>query len=180
MTTDHPAIDATIAAAGLTVSTVFVPFSQSRNKAEKNPSLNYQITIQRNGRDVLTTDYMMGQAHCPAYRLSMKEAGHANSIMRAKMIRAECETGRAAIAGRIARQGPAILPNPRDVIYSIIRDADAIDFRDFAEWANEYAYCEDSRKAEAIYRACLSHALALRSALGDDHMRALREAFTEY
>ena len=177
MTTDYAAIDAAIAAAGLTVSAVFVPFSQSRNKAEKNPSLNYQITIQRNGRDVLTTDYMMGHAHCPAHRLSMKDAGHANNIMRKKMIREECETGHAY---RSFGKGPAILPDTRDVLDCIILDADAINYRDFAEWASEYGYGEDSRKAEAAYRECLAHGLALRAALGDDHMRALREAFAEY
>lgn len=178
MTTDYSAIDATIATAGLTVSAVFVPFSQSRNKAEKNPSLNYRVTIQRNGRDVMTTDYMMGSGHCPAYKLSMKDAGHANDIVRKKMIREECETGRAY---RYFGKGPAILPDTRDVLHCcIILDADTINYRDFAEWASEYGYSEDSRKAEAIYRACLAHGLALRSALGDDHMRALREAFAEY
>ena len=177
MTTDYAAIDAAIAAAGLTVSAVFVPFSQSRNKAEENPSLNYRVTIQRNGRDVLTTDYMMGRGNCPAYKMSMKDAGHANSIMRDKLIREECETGHAY---RSFGKGPAILPDTRDVLHCIILDADAINYRDFAAWASEYGYSEDSREAEATYRECLAHALALRSALGDDHMRALREAFAEY
>lgn len=52
---------------GLTVESVFVPFSQSRNKDEKNPSLNWKVTIKRNGRDVLVTDYMAGMGHCPNY-----------------------------------------------------------------------------------------------------------------
>lgn len=63
---------------GLTVKSEFMPFSQSRNKAEKNPSLNWKVTLQRNGRDVLTTDYMAGCGHCPA------KASKAPSTYRAK------------------------------------------------------------------------------------------------
>ena len=61
------AISATLDSLKLTVAAVFVPFSQSRNKAEKSPSLNWRVTVKRDGRDVLTTDYMAGIAHCPGY-----------------------------------------------------------------------------------------------------------------
>lgn len=75
--TDHktkPA--AALAALGLTVESVFVPFSQSRNKAEKSPSLNWRVTVKRNGRDVLTTDYSAGMGHCPGYKVSAPPAGY--------------------------------------------------------------------------------------------------------
>ena len=55
-----------IAELGLTVESVFVPFSQSRNKDETRKSLNWRVTVKRNGRDVLTTDYSAGVAHCHA------------------------------------------------------------------------------------------------------------------
>lgn len=57
---------AAIAELGLTVESVFVPFSQSRNKNEKHKSMNWKVTVKRNGREVLTTDYSAGIAHCPA------------------------------------------------------------------------------------------------------------------
>ena len=56
-----------IEALGLTVESVFIPFSQSRNKNEKHKSLNWRVTVKRNGRDVLTTDYSAGIIHCPSY-----------------------------------------------------------------------------------------------------------------
>ena len=59
-------IAATLENLGLTVESEFVPFSQSRNKGEKIPSLNWKVTVKRNGRDVLTVDYTAGCAHCPA------------------------------------------------------------------------------------------------------------------
>lgn len=59
-----------IAALGLTVESVFVPFSQSRNKAEGSKTLNWVVTVKRNGRDVIKTDYSAGIAHCPGYKAS--------------------------------------------------------------------------------------------------------------
>ena len=61
------AIAATLESLKLTVESVFVPFSQSRNKGEKSPSLNWRVTLKRDRRDVLTTNYMAGIAYCPGY-----------------------------------------------------------------------------------------------------------------
>lgn len=71
--TDHSHIVAALADLKLTVKSVFVPFSQSRNRDEKDEkgrtrySLNWKVTLVRDGRDVLTTDYGAGIAHCPGY-----------------------------------------------------------------------------------------------------------------
>jgi hypothetical protein len=61
---------AEIAALGLTVESRFVPFSQSRSKDESRATLNWRVTVKRHGRDVLTTDYSAGIAHCPGYKAS--------------------------------------------------------------------------------------------------------------
>lgn len=58
-------IAATLESLKLTVDAAFMPFSQSRNKATFPPCLNWRVTVKRDGRDVLTTDYMAGTAHCP-------------------------------------------------------------------------------------------------------------------
>lgn len=55
-----------------------------------------------------------------------------------------------------------------------------LDSSTFEEWANEFGYDPDSRKAEVIYRACLEIALKLRNGLGEDRLRDLRELFTDY
>ena len=60
-------IAATLESLKLSVDARFVPFSQSRNKAEKHKTLNWVMTVKRDGRDVLTTDYMAGMAHCPGH-----------------------------------------------------------------------------------------------------------------
>jgi len=49
---------------GIKVESVFVPFSQSRNKGDKNMSLNWVVTIKKNDRVILSTDYLTVLAYC--------------------------------------------------------------------------------------------------------------------
>ncbi len=59
---------------GLTVTSVFVPFSQSRHKNETTEGgrprfdLNWRVTVACRGRVVLETDYSAGCGHCPGYK----------------------------------------------------------------------------------------------------------------
>ena len=165
-TTSKELIEAWAAEHGVTMQAVFVPFSQSRNKGEKSPSLNWMVTIQKSGLDILTTDYGMGCGHCPSYKQ------RPNTFEHAAMMR-ECEGGK-------IRNGTPILPSIPDVLHSLSMDADVIDAGDFEGWAIEFGYDTDSRKAEALYRTCLGIALKLRAALGDAALTELREACQDY
>lgn len=66
MTPAKQAAMTAIESLGLSIRSVFIPFSQSRNKDSGWQSLNWRVTLVRNGRDVITTDYSAGAAHCPA------------------------------------------------------------------------------------------------------------------
>lgn len=183
-------IEAAATQLGLTVDAAFVPWSQSRNKDEKaispntgkpNPkfpqrSLNWRVTLKRNGREVLTTDYSAGIAHCPAYKSNAygNRPGFMN-LDRDKAVTWECEHGKSA-------QGDAkpILPDSVDVLASLARDSDVLDAGGFENWASDLGYDTDSRQAEVIYRACLDIALKLRSALGEVGLAQLREAAAEW
>lgn len=169
---------------GVTMSAQFVPFSQSRNKGEKSPSLNWRVTLSRNGRDILATDYSAGCGHCPAYKASIKEMGGKDCVMRAEAIRMECETGKKALvmpSGQVfVSNKVAILPELDSVLWSLSMDSSVIDAGGFEQWAADLGYDTDSRKAEAIYRECLDIALKLRAALGDEAMRELAEAGQDY
>lgn len=169
---------------GLNVVAEFVPFSKSRN-AKPNPKascdiqLNWRVTLRCRERDVLTTDYQAGIAHCPSYKQSMG-GGFTQDEWDAILF--ECECGKAARPFRnigYISGGAPILPDPLDVLYSIAMDSDAIDFT-FEDWAGNYGFDPDSRRAEAIYKVCLDHAIRLRQAVGDDGLRQLREAFQDY
>lgn len=169
-----------IADLGLTIESEFVPFSQSRNKTEKNPSLNWLVTLKRNEREILTTEYMAGMGHCTAYKASKAQLGHQYSVPRDTALREECETGRPWVPFGRASKTHEHKPKITDFLYSLVRDADALDYSTFENWASNYGYDADSRKAESIYRACLEIALKLRNGIGEEGLAKLRDTFQDY
>lgn len=176
--TPRQLLEAVIAELGLSIRAEFVPFSRSRNKAEKRPSLNWRVTLVRNGRDILTTDYSAGCAHCPAYKLQ----GLTPSQKREAIAR-ECETGREIRYSPdlgVMSTGKPILPDTVAVIWSLTRDADVLSYPGFEGWATDLGFDSDSRKAERIYHECLKHALALRNAIGQAGLDRLIEAGRDY
>lgn len=166
-------------AMGVGLVAAFVPFSQSRSKGEKSPSLNWRVTLRYRGRSVIETDYRQGCAHAPAYNnpavfpgKDRKRDQHAT----AQNIRRECETGLHCGPGmnpRATLDAPALV----DVMHSLLLDGSAIDARDFAYWASDYGMDEDSIKARAMYDACVATGLALRAAFGGQRFEELRELF---
>lgn len=183
--TNETAIEA-VKELGLSVRSEFVPFSKSRNRDNKRDfSLNWRVTLAKDGRDILTTDYSVGEGHCPAYKAPTRRLGERNSIMRRQAIQWECEHGSACsfIDGASPMHSPgakAIEPDPLDVIYSLVTESAVIDYPTYEEWAHDFSYDPDSRKGEAIYRACLEIALRLRSGIGEPALAKLREAFQDY
>lgn len=162
---------------GLTMKFEFVPWSQSRNKKDKpkvdDYSMNWKVYLYHKDRLVLTTDYMAGIGHC---KRELVNKSMRYCIADADAIIKECETGK-YYAGSKWRDS---VPDEDDVMYCLAMNADALEYRNFEDWASEFGYDEDSRKAETIYRACLEIALALRSALGDTKSAQLREDFQDY
>lgn len=172
-------IDETIKRFGLTIESVFVPWSRSRSAREAHVSLNWVVTLRREGRAVLATDYTASYGTCPAYSAPVKDMGGRESITRNRAIREECEVGR-TYRDAIPHFGAPILPEERDVIYSLVADASVLDSGSFEEWCNEFGYEPDSRSAERLYRECLAIALKLRAALSEDELRTLREAYWDF
>lgn len=168
-----------VAALDLAIKAEFVPWSKSRN-ARPNPklsdrSLNWKITVQHKGHDVLTTDYQAGIGHCPSHN---QRDSHRPTVDFVAEIEFETENGK-PYRKRLVKDA-AILPDTADVFYSLAMDADAIDHPNFESWASDFGYDTDSRKAEAIYRACLGIALKLRVALGENGLKRLRDACEDY
>lgn len=57
-------------------------------------------------------------------------------------------------------------PKPGDVLNCLILDASGVD-QPFEDWASDLGYDPDSRKAEAVYRACQDTRYKLRDLLGE-------------
>lgn len=182
----------TMARHKLTLESVFVPWSQSRDKDSKdergNPvrTFQYVCTLKRDGRPILMTGYGMGIAHSPTY----KATGHGkrDRYIFNKALAWETEHG-IRVNHMCLTQGyenfhgshkNKILPEPESVMHCLIMDSDVLDAGGFESWASDFGYDTDSRKAESIYKACLEIALKLRAGLGESIMAELREAGQDY
>jgi hypothetical protein len=161
----------------------FVPFSKSRN-ADQDPegvtpskrSLNWKVTLYRNGREIIRTDYSAGIGHCPGYKQNARWVKAYHDI-----IEYETENGHAAkVHSWGIVKGKAILPDNLDVLYSLVSEARTIDYATYEEWASDYGYNPDSRSGEALYRACLEIALKMRSGIGEAGLAQLSTAFEDY
>lgn len=201
----HPLV-AAMAKHGITVESVFIPFSQSRNANTKdergNPvySLNWRVTVKRNGRDILETDYSAGVAHCPGYKVKVSPLFKQPAKHWIPLITQwECENGfHAEFKGwnefkpKLFRVPPIpggevwrterkrIEPEAANVIHSLLSDCGVLDNATFEDWASEFGYDPDSRKAESIYRDCLAIALRMRAGLGESILAELTEAARDY
>lgn len=187
-----------MAALGLSISAVFVPWSQSRNFDPKatpdKRTLNWRVSVMlarpdmsapvdQNGQrplgvpvPILLTDYQAGCGHCPSYKQNARW-----TLGYSALIEFETEQGcvaRSQSWGIV--KGKPILPKAEDVLASLALDASAIDSATYEDWSAEYGYDADSRKGEAIYRACLETGLKLRAALGEAGLATLRDAAAEW
>jgi len=172
---------------GISLRSEFVPLSRSRNVGEPFPTLNWRVTVCKDGKHILTTDYSKGMGHCPAW---VENPGRSAPHLDARCAW-ECESGLVSDVRKnpdgsisfIAKRSPlpggrsAISsvpgPSPFDVFYALCLDAEAINFPTYEDYAPELGLDSDSRKGEAIYRACLKIGLALRSGLGDELLAKL-------
>jgi hypothetical protein len=170
---------------GLSVTAKFVPFSQSRNREQKDCILNWKVTLQRNGRDIMTTDYSAGQGHCHSYKNPPKfENGTIDKYLQRKRIADECENGKTSRltehGSRFHVGGAAILPDECDVIYSLVLDSDVLNYSGFEQWADNFGYDSDSRAAMAIYQDCLDIALVVKQAFIAQEWESLEAACQDY
>lgn len=129
---------------GVTYTAVFVPQSASRNSTEKQPTLNWRVTLMPLTGKPMATDYSQGIGHVPGLKLFVHKTLHDES-----QIKAAAERGINPNTGK--RLQP---PHVADVIHSLLLDSGVNDAAGFEDWASEYGYDTDSRKAGEIYNAC--------------------------
>lgn len=179
-------LDALLSDLELSMESTFVPFSQSEKwETEKgkppqetitHACVIYRVKNAAGGKRIVWSgQFHRGIGCLPAWMhtgrrtLDMDEA-----------VKNAIETGKYPPARGMWPSKTVAAPALRDVMYSILQDASAIDSPTFEDWAGDLGYDTDSRKAEAIYRKCVGTGLKLRAALGEDGLARLREAFQDY
>jgi len=164
---------------GIEYLAAFVPQAQSRNSASKYKSINWKVTIKR-GSQSLTTDYMQGIGHANIPQPSFAKLVSANlkSIAADEKMRHLVENGWYMLGVLQRVDQPA--PDRNDVLHSLCLDSEVLDYPTFEEWADNFGYDRDSRKAEKIYRDCLEIALRMRAIFGNSDLTKLRATFEDY
>jgi hypothetical protein len=155
----------------LTIDSVFVPFSKSRNSGEKNPSLNWLVTLKQNDKKILSTNYMAGCGYCPSYKQKETIYSHEHVLL-------ECEKGYTSTSEYGFFKKP-ILPDTQDVIHSLLIDSEVLDYDSFESWSNEFGYDSDSRKDEKIYNDCMKIALSMNR-IDFRILAELRDVYQDY
>jgi hypothetical protein len=150
------------------------------------------VTLNRHDREVLTVDYTAGLGHCESVDLDGKPINfwETRHFATQEAIKAECEDGKARCLNhsqssgfkiRVRRDGTKgetwrTMPNPADVLYSLLLDGQAIDAGCFEAWADDMGMEQDSRIAFAMYQDCLETGLKLRNAFGETLLQELGDA----
>ena len=165
----------------------FVPFSQSINKDNKDKSLNWIVTLTRNGT-TLTTDYMQGIAHCKYYPQTWGKPSYKDR----KLLEGCNETCETRVNYLWSDYGDRVMmpirkenrkakePTLKDVLYSLILDSDVLQHESFEDWADCFGYEQDSRSAEKIYQACLTIGLKVNRMFNESERESLAEFYQDY
>lgn len=184
MTTERYAeIDAALA--GITMTAMYHPKDLSKLEDARGrvsmsdlskEQLDYTIELSLGVRSIIKTEYHMGIGHVPGFS-SMK---FTTDVWRD--LKETFKDGKVSKTRNLFGRTNAvpILPELRDVMCCLLMDASVLDYSSFEDWANEYGYDTDSRKAETTYRQCIETALKLRNALGDLRLEQLRNAYRDY
>lgn len=170
-----------IDALGLTYAAKFLPTIQPQDKV-KNPQLHWEITL-RKGCQTMTVPYSQGCAHVMGYQQYHKTPY--NKRLHNEMIKEACETG--IVNKDWAREDSYIKrkvkqPEPKlaDVLHCLVMDSDVLNNSGFEEWASNYGYATDSRKAEQTYRQCIDQSLQFKNLIGQSALEQLQEVFQDY
>jgi hypothetical protein len=110
----------------------------------------------------------------PPWSARAKESGWRKELNPNNIPRTLGPSGVTVHIAENARYRP-IPPTAADVLGCLCSDAQGVDHGEtFEDWASDFGYDTDSRKAERIYHECQSIALRLRGFLGTHYDRAMR------
>jgi hypothetical protein len=174
MTTEETqqACAALLDARGVKMTAVFVPQSLSRNSAEKARTLNWRVTFVKD-KQSFALDYQQGVGHIPAivgksYPQEMQEREWEASEKGRYQVRAN--------SSYMTKTLPA--PNVADILYCLV--SDDTNGESLEDWASNFGYDIDSRKAEETYRACARQTRDARRVLGADVLDKARSLLEDY
>ena len=170
----------------LKYTTEFVPYSQSRSYKKdefvRNKNLNWKVGFYLPSGYGFQTDYSQGQGHIPNYNRKIWRTSNGRfNLIAEQAINQIVETGYYSSTSSFCNSKGAPIPHPKmyDVLGCLLSDADVLNYPCFEDWAENYGYEVDSRKAEKIYKDCLELGLKMRVMFGEPTLSQLQELFRD-
>ena len=127
------------------------------------PCVSYEVTITFKGKEVIRTTYRMGLGFVDikkarpdsfAQRWSDEDQEMIYTWERKPYAKFQDKQRQANIAAKLARR-QNVTPALAEVLHCLLMDGEAFfNAQSFEDWASDFGYDSDSRKAEEIYRKC--------------------------
>jgi hypothetical protein len=154
------------------------------------PHIAYTVTLSRHGREIIITPYRLGVGHVRAedwgaalrheWRLSASTATIARTLKARPGAQLADKLAWARAAAEVAGLRK-IAPTLPDVLHSLLLDGAAqFDNLTFEDWAGEYGYDPDSRKAEAIFDTCVEIGRKLAQGIPGGELETLKEILADH
>ena len=192
--TQSPTLPQVAESLGITIqsSSPMPGVEKATTKESKDwPHIAYQVTLSHKGREVWSGPYRLGVGHVKypkkgafaKIHMTERESSVLKTLQEspnAVWKDASSYEIHASLAAKLAK-AQQVTPKLADVLHSLLSDGSPhFDSCSFEEWASEYGYDTDSRKAESIYRECLETGRKLARAFSPSDLEALRQAAQEY
>lgn len=169
-----------LAELGITMTSVYIPWSESP-QAKENPQTklmsrhwHWRCVISL-GRDTFEQPYHQGPAINPTVAWTRATKRRFLCVDDADIIKKELAHGiDCGCPPRGHAWGRVLLPKLTDVMGCLLMDSEVVEYRDFAEWADELGFNSDSIKDREVYESCLKTSLWLMRVIGQDNLRYLR------
>ena len=153
-----------IANTGLTMDAQPAPTNPHMSDMPEG-SQHYYVTIAGRNGETLSTFYSVGPGIVERW------------LMKTRKYRVMGEnTVPQSVAPRMRREkhGAKYRPELADILDCLVNDAITVEnARNFADWAFDLGYSDDSIKADSIYRTVLEQAIALRRLVGAENYETL-------
>lgn len=172
--TSFPTMSDRIAEHAITMKAEPMPTRTDRAPEEwDEQASHFRVTLTKDGRS-MSAQYSMGSGHLAAYireRIKGKILPwHINERDAERALHRVVSVHDKQVYNELVqRYGNGFAPKAESVLDSLAMDASSYEnARNFEDFAAEFGYDTDSRKAEAMYRACGDTAKELRHLLGRD------------
>lgn len=178
-------ITETLAALGFSLAITSGPTGQVRDNDW--PCIAYTVRLEYKGRSVIETGYSLGVGHVKVPKrwedqpagLTSDEVCAFNTLRNNPHAQLKDKALHARFAAKLAK-AQKVAPTLANVLHSLISDGEAyFDALSFEDFAANYGYDVDSRKAEATYRKCDEIGRALARGIPTDTLAKAREIVSE-